>query len=81
LVDDFSTAADIVRIELFRDEVYTNAVRAQVDNTTFERIWKGSAISLNRLGIPQQEIECMRTCSLALFPVDGILKETGMSGS
>lgn len=62
LATDCSREADIVRIELFRNEIYAHAVTPQIDNATFEEYWSKISESLYRLGIPAEEISYLKTC-------------------
>ena len=47
---DTSTEADIIRIKVFRDEVYGHASKAYVDDHTFNEYWYDIQQALIRLG-------------------------------
>ncbi len=54
---DTSISANIVRIKIFRNEVYGHAPSAQLDDTKFETLWQEISKPLIKLGIPQQDID------------------------
>ncbi len=62
---DRSPQANVTRIKLFRNQVYAHVSSTQVDNATFENLWKNVSQALVDLKIPQREIDDLKTCSLA----------------
>ena len=58
---DQSKEADIIRLEFFSNMFYAGSVKTQVDEKTFDDYWQEISSSLVRLGIPQEEIEFMKT--------------------
>ena len=61
---DTSTSADILRIKIFRNEVYGHTTSAQYDDATFEKLWHEISQPLVKLGIPQQEIDELKVAPL-----------------
>ena len=61
---DRSIQANIVRIRLFRNEVYAHVTSTQVDNATFECLWKKISEALVDLNILQKDIDELKTCPL-----------------
>ena len=62
----FSISADIVRIKLFRNEVFSHTTSIQCDNATFEKLWQEISQPLVRLGIAQHEIDELKVAPLSL---------------
>ena len=62
---DTSISANIARIKIFRNEVYGHAPSAQLDDTTFERLWEEISKALIKLGIPQQDIDELKEAPLS----------------
>ena len=62
---DTSISADILRIKIFRNEVYGHTVSAQYDDATFEKLWQEILQPLVKLGIPQQEIDELKVAPLS----------------
>ena len=65
LTADTSISADILRIKIFRNEVYGHRVSAQYDDSTFEKLWQEISQPLVKLGIPQQEIDELKVAPLS----------------
>ena len=61
---DRSMQANIVRIRLLRNEVYAHTTSTQVDNGTFESLWKKISQALVDLKISQKDIDELKTCPL-----------------
>ena len=61
---DTSISADILRIKLFRNEVYGHTASAQYDDARFEKLWQEISQPLVKLGIPQQEIDELKVAPL-----------------
>ena len=61
---DRSIQANIVRIRLFRNDVYAHVTSTQVDNATFESLWKKISQTLVDLKISQKDIDELKTCPL-----------------
>ena len=61
---DRSMQANIVRIRLLRNEVYAHATSTQVDNGTFESLWKKISQALVDLNISRKDIDKLKTCPL-----------------
>ena len=61
---DRSMQANIVRIRLFRNEVYAHATSTRVHSPTFESLWKKISQALVDLNILQKDIEKLRFCPL-----------------
>ena len=59
---DRSMQANIVRIRLFRNEVYAHVTSTQVDNATFQSLWKKISQALVDLKISQKDIDELKTC-------------------
>ena len=62
---DTSISADILRIKIFRNEVYGHTVSAQYDDAKFEKLWQEISQPLVKLGIPQQEIDELKVAPLS----------------
>ena len=62
---DNSISADILKIKMFRNEVYGHTVSAQYDDATFEKLWQEISQPLVKLGIPQQEIDELKVAPLS----------------
>ena len=62
---DTSKAADIVRIRIFRNEIYGHITRAQLDVARFNTLWQEISQSLTRLGILQDDIDEIKTAPLS----------------
>ena len=62
---DTSISADILRIKMFRNEVYGHTASAQFDDATFEKLWQEISQPLVKLGIPQQEIDELKVAPLS----------------
>jgi hypothetical protein len=58
---DTSISANIMRIKIFRNEVYGHIANAQFDDNTFETLWQEITKPLLKLGIPQQYIDELKT--------------------
>ena len=67
---DNSTEANIVRIKYYRNDVYAHAIKASVDDLTFNKLWKnisnailglvsGTSATLNTTAIDRVKTECM----------------------
>lgn len=57
---DRSVEANIVRIKLFRNEVYAHVVATEVDDAKFEYLWQEISKALIELGIPPREIDGLK---------------------
>ena len=62
---DTSTSDDIVRIKMFRNDVYAHIASAQLDDATFEKLWQEISQPLTRLGIPQNDIDEIKVAPLS----------------
>ena len=62
---DTSISADILKIKMFRNEVYGHTASAQYDDATFEKLWQEISQPLVKLGIPQQEIDELKVAPLS----------------
>jgi hypothetical protein len=62
---DTSKSADIVRIKLYRNDVYGHIPSAQYDNVKFETLWQEISKPLVKLGIPQQDIDELKEAPLS----------------
>ena len=62
---DTSISADILRIKIFRNEVYGHTASAQYDDATFEKLWQEISQPLVKLGIPQQKIYELKVAPLS----------------
>ena len=60
-----STAADIVRIKIFRNQVYGHIASPQLDDTTFETLWQEISKPLVNLGILQQDTDEAKVAPLS----------------
>ena len=60
-----STPADIVRIKIFRNQVYGHIASPQLDDTTFETLWQEISKPLVNLGISQQDIDEAKVAPLS----------------
>ena len=64
-VSDTSISANILRIKMFRNEVYGHIPSAQYDDTTFQKLWHEISQPLLKLGIPQQDIDLLKLAPLS----------------
>ena len=62
---DTSKSADIVRIRIFRNEVYGHTTRAQLDDAKFNTLWQEISQPLTRLGILQNNIDEIKVAPLS----------------
>ena len=62
---DTSMSADILRIKIFRNEVYGHTASAQYEDATFEKLWQEISQPLVKLGIPQQEVDELKVAPLS----------------
>ena len=62
---DTSISANIVRIKIFRNEVYGHTPSAELADTTFETLWQEISKPLVKLGIPQQDIDELKEVPLS----------------
>ena len=62
---DTSTSADILRIKIFRNQVYDHITNPQLDDATFDTLWQEISKPLVNLGIPQQDIDEARVAPLS----------------
>ena len=62
---DASISADIVRIKMYRNEVYGHIASAECDDATFQKLWQEISQALIRLGIPQQDIDDLKVAPLS----------------
>ena len=61
---DTSISANIARIKIFRNEVYGHVPSAQLDDTTFLKLWQEISKPLVNLGIPQHDIDELKNAPL-----------------
>ena len=64
-VSDTSISANILRIKMFRNEVYGHIPSAQYDDMTFQKLWQEISQPLLKLGIPQQDIDLLKLAPLS----------------
>ena len=62
---DTSISADILRIKLFRNQVYGHIASPQLDDAKFETLWQEISKPLVNLGIPQQDIDEAKVAPLS----------------
>ena len=62
---DTSISADILRIKMFRNEVYGHIPSAQYDDMTFQKLWQEISQPLLKLGISQQDIDSLKLAPLS----------------
>ena len=62
---DNSISADIVRIKMYRNEVYGHIASAEYDDATFKKLWQEISRPLVNLGIPQQDIDKLKVAPLS----------------
>ena len=62
---DTSTSADIVRIKMYRNEVYGHIASAEYDDATFKKKWQEISQPLFNLGIPLQDIDKLKVAPLS----------------
>ena len=62
---DTSISDDIVRIKMFRNDIYGHIPSTQMDDTMFEKLWQEISKPLIRLGIPQKDIEEIKVAPLS----------------
>ena len=62
---DVSTSANVVRIKIFRNEVYGHIASAQLDDATFDKLWQDISQPLTRFGIPQKDIDQIKMAPLS----------------
>ncbi|XP_028403460.1 uncharacterized protein LOC114526139 [Dendronephthya gigantea] len=64
-VNDTSISANILRIKMFRNEVYGHIPTAGLDDVTFETLWQEISVPLVNLGIPQNDIDELKVAPLS----------------
>ena len=62
---DTSISDDIVRIKMFRNDIYGHIASTQLNDTMFEKLWQEISKPLIRLGIPQKDIEEIKVAPLS----------------
>ena len=62
---DVSASADVARIKIFRNQVYGHIASTQLDDAKFNTLWQDISQSLNRLGIPQKDIDEIKMAPLS----------------
>ena len=61
---DRSPQANIVRIKLFRNQIYAHVTSTKVDDATFESLWQKITQALVELNIPQNDVDDLKTSPL-----------------
>lgn len=62
---DTSKSADIVRIKMFRNEVYGHiSQNTKIDNAKYQKLWHEISKPLTRLGISQNDIDEIKVAPL-----------------
>ena len=61
---DTSISDDIVRIKMFRNDIYGRIASTQLDDARFEKLWQEISKPLIRLGIPQKDIDEIKVAPL-----------------
>ncbi|XP_028410540.1 uncharacterized protein LOC114533237 [Dendronephthya gigantea] len=64
-VSDTSLSANILRVKMFRNEVYAHIPTASLDDTTFEKLWQEISVPLVNLGISQNAIDQLKVAPLS----------------
>ena len=64
---DRSNEANIVRLKLFRNKVYAHVTITQVNNATFESLWKEISQALVELNIPRKDVDDLKTSPLGTY--------------
>ena len=64
-VSDCSVSANILRIKLYRNEVYGHIARAHYDNATFEKLWHGISQPLIKLLVHRDDINKLKVTPLS----------------
>ncbi|XP_028403355.1 uncharacterized protein LOC114526062 [Dendronephthya gigantea] len=64
-VSDTSISANILRVKMFRNEVYGHIPTAGLDDVTFETLWQEISVPLAKLGIPQNAIDELKVAPLS----------------
>ena len=62
---DTSISDDIVRIKMFRNDIYAHIASTQLNDTMFEKLWQEISKPLTRLGIPQKDIDQIKVAPLS----------------
>ena len=62
---DTSISADILRIKIFRNQIYGHIASPQLDDAEFETLWQEISKPLVNLGIPQQDIDDAKVAPLS----------------
>ena len=62
---DCSVSSNILRIKLFRNEVYSHVARAQYDDATFEKLWHEISRPLIKLLVHRDEIHKLKVTPLS----------------
>jgi hypothetical protein len=70
---DRSMQANIVRLKLFRNEVYAHVTSTEVDDATFKSLWQNISQVLVELNIPQNDINDLETSPLG--PEEGEIRK------
>ena len=61
---DRSPQANIVRMKLFRNQIYAHVTSTKVDDATFESLWQEITQALVELNIPQNDVDDLKTSPL-----------------
>ncbi|XP_028414371.1 uncharacterized protein LOC114537524 [Dendronephthya gigantea] len=64
-VSDTSISANILRVKMFRNEVYGHIPTVGLDDTTFEKLWREISVPLVNLGISQEDIDELKVAPLS----------------
>ena len=64
-VSDTSISSNILRVKMFRNEVYDHILTASLDDVTFETLWQEISVPLVNLGIPQNDSDELKVAPLS----------------
>ncbi|XP_028412107.1 uncharacterized protein LOC114534835 [Dendronephthya gigantea] len=64
-ISDTSISANILRVKMFRNEVYSHIPTAGLNDVTFETLWKEISVPLVNLGISQNDIDELKVAPLS----------------
>ena len=63
--NDNSASANVLRIRLYRNEVYGHAARTQIDDKTFQSLWKKISQVLRKLLVTREDIHALKNCPMS----------------
>ena len=65
LPHDDSASANVVRIRLYRNEIYGHAASTEIDDATFQNLWNKISQVLKKLLVTGHDIDSLKDCPMS----------------